>query len=153
MAKGSEVRLRGSRTLAHVGRRGREFLGLWVGLHVSALTLVWTVASVLVLSVRVRFDLPEPLPQEMATAVYFVAREAMTNAAKHSGACEVIVDLRVQDTRVWLTVSDDGRGGADLGGSGLTGLARRVQALDGTLEVHSPPRGPTTVRAVLPLDR
>lgn len=105
------------------------------------------------LPVLVRFDLPEPLPQELATAVYFVAREAMTNAAKHSEASEVIVDLRVRDARVRLTVSDDGRGGADPGGSGLTGLARRVQALDGTLEVHSPPRGPTTVRAALPLDR
>ncbi|GAA1111303.1 sensor histidine kinase [Nocardiopsis metallicus] len=105
------------------------------------------------LPVRVRFDLPEPLPQELATAVYFVAREAMTNAAKHSGAGEVIVDLRVQEARVRLTVTDDGRGGADPGGGGLTGLARRVRALDGTLEVHSPPRGPTTVRALLPLDR
>ncbi|MFE9246147.1 sensor histidine kinase [Nocardiopsis sp. NPDC006938] len=105
------------------------------------------------LPVVVRADLPRPLPQELATAVYFVAREAMTNAAKHSGADSVVVDLGVYDSRVWLTVSDDGRGGADPGGDGLTGLARRVRALDGTLEVRSPRGGPTTVHAVLPLAR
>jgi signal transduction histidine kinase len=49
-----------------------------------------------------------------------------------------------------LEVSDDGRGGADPAGGGLTGLRRRVEALDGTLAVTSPPGGPTSVRAELP---
>ena len=49
-----------------------------------------------------------------------------------------------------MEVVDDGRGGADRAGAGLRGLAQRVAALDGTLEVHSPPGGPTVVRAVLP---
>ncbi len=105
------------------------------------------------LPVVVRSDLSQPLPGELATAVYFVAREAMTNAAKHSGADEVIVDLAVHGSRVRLDVFDNGHGGADPDGDGLTGLARRVQALDGVLEVRSPPGGPTTVRADLPLDR
>ena len=49
-----------------------------------------------------------------------------------------------------VTITDDGAGGADPAGSGLTGLARRVAALDGRFEVHSPSGGPTTVRAELP---
>jgi signal transduction histidine kinase len=49
-----------------------------------------------------------------------------------------------------IEVVDDGRGGADPGGTGLRGLAQRVEALDGSLEVNSPPGGPTLVRAVLP---
>ncbi|MDT0330260.1 sensor histidine kinase [Nocardiopsis lambiniae] len=97
-------------------------------------------------TVRVR-EAPVGVP---ATALYFVAREAITNAVKHSGAGEVIV--QVDDAGgVWdLRVLDDGRGGADPTGGGLTGLARRVAALDGTLSVDSPAGGPTTVRAVLP---
>ncbi|GAB3701175.1 sensor histidine kinase [Nocardiopsis oceani] len=105
------------------------------------------------LPVVFRHRLYEPLPQELATAVYFVAREAMTNAAKHSGADEVMVDLHADGDRVELVVSDHGRGGADTNDGGLTGLARRVNALDGTLRVDSPVGGPTTVRATLPLKR
>lgn len=105
------------------------------------------------LPVVFRHRLSEPLPQELATAVYFVAREAMTNAVKHSGADEVMVDLNSDGDRVELVVSDHGRGGADTKNGGLTGLARRVNALDGTLRVDSPVGGPTTVRATLPLHR
>ncbi|MEE2036920.1 histidine kinase [Nocardiopsis sp. CT-R113] len=103
------------------------------------------------LPVSVRSDLPAPPPGELATAVYFVARESITNAVKHAGAGEVIVHVDGHGGVLDLRVLDDGRGGADPSGSGLTGLARRVQALDGTLSVHSPEGGPTTVRATLPL--
>ncbi|MFD3683814.1 sensor histidine kinase [Nocardiopsis sp. NPDC058631] len=109
------------------------------------------VASRSPLPVTVRSDLPAPPPGELATAVYFVARESITNAVKHAGAGEVIVHLGGHGGVLELRVLDDGRGGADPAGSGLTGLARRVQALDGTLSVHSPEGGPTTVRATLPL--
>ncbi|PDP88055.1 sensor histidine kinase [Glycomyces fuscus] len=102
------------------------------------------------LPVEVRSRLSAPPPRELATAVYFVAREAITNAVKHAGATAVILHLDDADGVLDLRVLDDGRGGADPGGSGLTGLARRVRALDGTLSVHSPPGGPTTVRAALP---
>ncbi|WP_019607206.1 sensor histidine kinase [Nocardiopsis sp. CNS-639] len=103
------------------------------------------------LPVRVRARLSAPPPRELATAVYFVAREAITNAVKHAGAEVVIVHLDDADGVLDLRVLDDGRGGADPAGGGLTGLARRVRALDGTLAVHSPRGGPTTVRAALPL--
>jgi signal transduction histidine kinase len=103
------------------------------------------------LPVTLRAEPSRPLPDDVATAVYFVAREALTNAAKHSGADGIILDLNTTEEQVELVVSDDGRGGADPEGGGLTGLARRVAAFDGVLTVDSPPGGPTTVRAVLPL--
>lgn len=103
------------------------------------------------LPVTLRLELPTPLPQELATAVYFVAREAMTNTIKHADADGIILDAHTREDRLELVVSDDGRGGADPTGGGLTGLAQRVAALDGTLAVDSPEGGPTTVRATLPL--
>jgi signal transduction histidine kinase len=101
----------------------------------------------------VRYDLAQDPPQETATALYFAAREAITNAVKHAGAQEVFVDVRPSPSGggVDLVVRDDGRGGADPDGGGLTGLARRVGALDGTLSLDSPRGGPTTVRVSLPL--
>ncbi|MEV2276850.1 histidine kinase [Nocardiopsis sp. NPDC049922] len=103
------------------------------------------------LPVTVECDLPDPLPPTAATAVYFVAREAITNAVKHARPHRVRVRVRADDTRVELSVTDDGPGGADPRGQGLTGLLRRVRALDGTLSVHSPAGGPTVVRAHVPL--
>ncbi|MFI6321841.1 sensor histidine kinase [Nonomuraea sp. NPDC050556] len=84
------------------------------------------------------------------TALYFVAREAITNAVKHAGARDILVVVSEQDGEVSVAVSDDGTGGADPAGGGLSGLARRVLALDGGFEVVSPPGGPTTVTARLP---
>jgi signal transduction histidine kinase len=92
----------------------------------------------------------ERLPPAVETAAYFVAAEAIANAAKHSGATRVEVRLRRRDAVLELEVEDDGRGGANPTGSGLTGLRHRVEALDGTLLVSSPAGGPTTVRSELP---
>lgn len=88
---------------------------------------------------------------EVESATYFVAREAITNAVKHSGAFRI--SLRIEDTqerRVRLVARDDGRGGANPEGSGLQGLARRVEALDGTFAVNSPEGGPTVLTAEMP---
>jgi len=88
---------------------------------------------------------------EIEAAAYFVVAEALANVAKHSDArvCSVRVDQA--DGRVVVEVSDDGSGGARVGaGSGLTGLADRVEALDGELHVASPPGGPTAVIAEIP---
>ena len=95
--------------------------------------------------VAVHYRLATRPRSEVETALYFVAREAITNAIKHSGAHDVLVV--VSDNGV--TISDDGRGGADPAGPGLRGLAHRVAALDGTFEVLSPPGGPTRITAVL----
>ena len=94
-----------------------------------------------------------PLPV-VETAAYFVVAEALANVAKHAegAAAHVRVTLDADDTLV-LEIADEGPGGADPAGSGLTGLRSRVEALDGTLSVVSPPGGGTTVRAELPCGR
>ncbi len=102
--------------------------------------------------VAVRADLGgrrPPGPQE--TAAYFVAAEALTNVARHSGAARAQIDIGWRDDTLVLAVTDDGHGGARVApGSGLEGLAQRLEALDGTLAVDSPAGGPTTIRAELP---
>lgn len=98
------------------------------------------------------------LPQEIERNAYFVASEALTNAAKHSSASsvEVTVGLRrlPESDETWLdvTITDDGRGGAvQLEGHGLAGLEERMRGLGGTFEVRSPEGGPTVVSAHLPV--
>ncbi|SDI29086.1 sensor histidine kinase [Nonomuraea jiangxiensis] len=100
--------------------------------------------------VKVTCDLPRRPPTAVETAAYFVVCEAVTNAAKHAGAGLITVEVRERDGGVDVRVRDDGPGGADPAGGGLSGLARRVAALDGRFEVDSPPGGPTTIVAVLP---
>ncbi|MEV4327615.1 histidine kinase [Microbispora rosea] len=100
--------------------------------------------------VTVAYGLTAHPPTEVETAVYFVVREAVTNAAKHAAAGQVRVEILEDGDTIVVRVRDDGRGGADPGGGGLSGLARRVAALDGKFRVDSPPGGPTTVSAELP---
>ncbi|GAB3132922.1 sensor histidine kinase [Microbispora hainanensis] len=100
--------------------------------------------------VTVAYGLTARPPGEVETAVYFVVREAVTNAAKHAAAEQVRVEILEDGDTIVVRVRDDGRGGADPGGGGLSGLARRVAALDGRFQVDSPPGGPTTVSAELP---
>lgn len=99
---------------------------------------------------RIRFEVAGPLPRPVETAAYFVVSEAVTNAAKHASASSVSVHVSRQGPLLTLRIVDDGRGGADPGGSGLTGLRSRVAALDGVLRVDSPLGGPTTLVAELP---
>jgi signal transduction histidine kinase len=91
-------------------------------------------------------------PAAVESAAYFVAAEALANAGKHADPTRV--DIRIVRDRGELVVevTDDGEGGADPRGAGLTGLRRRVEALDGKLLVESPAGGPTTVRAELPCE-
>lgn len=98
----------------------------------------------------VECDLGGPLPTAVETAAYFVAGEALANVAKHAQARSAAVRVERRWDRLEVEVRDDGRGGANPGGGGLTGLRKRVEALDGTLLVSSPPGGPTIVRAELP---
>lgn len=92
---------------------------------------------------------PDPVA-EMETVAYFVVCEAVTNAVKHSGANRITVSAGRCGAALRVTVRDDGGGGADPAGGGLTGLARRVEAMDGRFRVVSPAGGPTTIEAVLP---
>ncbi|MBW4720674.1 sensor histidine kinase [Saccharothrix obliqua] len=93
---------------------------------------------------------PTRAPAAVETAVYFVVSEAVTNAAKHSGASMVRVDIGREGDVVRVRVEDDGVGGADPAGGGLAGLSRRVLALDGRFAVTSPAGGPTVIAAEVP---
>jgi len=96
-------------------------------------------------------DVEDRLPGAVELAAYFVASEALANVAKYSGATCAAVRLRRAGGDAIVEVADDGVGGADpASGSGLRGLADRVEALDGRLRVLSPPGHGTIVRAELP---
>lgn len=85
------------------------------------------------------------------TTAYFAVAEALANVAKHSGAMNCWVTVATGPTRVRVEVVDDGNGGAHVAkGHGLSGLADRVRGGGGTLDVHSPDGGPTTIRVELP---
>jgi signal transduction histidine kinase len=100
---------------------------------------------------RIDVTVPERCAASVEATAYFIVAEALTNIAKHSGAASATVTARSRGGRLHLCVEDDGRGGADEdGGSGLTGIRRRIAAHDGTLSLASPPGGPTTLKADLP---
>jgi signal transduction histidine kinase len=93
------------------------------------------------------------LAEPIEVAAYFVASEALANAAKHSEASRIDLSLARRDGSLVLSVRDDGVGGADVGrGSGLVGLTDRVEALGGSIRVSSRPGEGTQITAELPLD-
>jgi signal transduction histidine kinase len=91
------------------------------------------------------------LPGAIEATAYFVVAEALTNVAKHSGAGRVEVSARVEEDTLRIEVRDDGRGGATADGSGLLGLADRLAAVEGWLDVDSPPGRGTSIAAAIPL--
>ncbi len=104
--------------------------------------------------VELQVELPPGPAGPREIAAYFVVAEALANARKHASASAISVRVwEDEERRLIAEIRDDGVGGASFdAGSGLTGLAKRVAALDGTLTVVSPPGGPTTVRAELPCE-
>jgi signal transduction histidine kinase len=93
----------------------------------------------------------ERLPAAVEAAAYFVVAESLTNVARYAEAHEAHVSVSRHNGAAVVEVRDDGVGGADAaGGTGLRGLADRLAALDGSLEVLSPPGGGTLVRATIP---
>jgi signal transduction histidine kinase len=101
--------------------------------------------------VEVDASLDHRLPEPVEAAAYFVVSEALTNVGRHAGAGRAEVEIRRSNGNLVVEIKDDGRGGADPAGSGLRGLADRVAALDGRLEVEDPAGGGTIVRADIPL--
>jgi signal transduction histidine kinase len=92
------------------------------------------------------------LPDGIEVAAYYVVSEGLTNAAKHADASRVQIDLHVEEETLYLSIVDDGVGGADSsGGSGLIGLKDRVEALGGTIDVASPPGSGTRLDVEIPL--
>ena len=93
------------------------------------------------------------LAEPIEVAAYFVASEALANAAKHSQASRIGVSLEQRERSLFLSVRDDGVGGADTArGSGLVGLMDRVEALGGSIRVFSRPGKGTQITAELPLE-
>ncbi|WP_225835434.1 sensor histidine kinase [Streptomyces sp. NK08204] len=135
----------------------QELRDLARGIHPAVLTdrgldaALSAVASRCAVPVRVEVDLPARPAPAIEGIAYFTVSELLQNVTKHSRARSATVDVwRVED-RLMLQVADDGVGGADAStGSGLAGLAGRLNAVDGVLVVDSPAGGPTRVIAELP---
>jgi signal transduction histidine kinase len=133
-----------------------ELRDLARGIHPAVLTdrgLAAALASLAgtgAVAVDLETSIAERPPPAIEAAAYFVVAEALANAAKHSAAERVRVRVARVGDRLLIEVADDGRGGADPAGEGLLGLRRRVEALDGRLEVADGPDGGTIVRAELP---
>jgi signal transduction histidine kinase len=111
-----------------------------------------TLAAQSIIPVELTTDIGERPTPAIETIAYFCAAELLANAAKHSGANRVLMDVTQRADTLRLLVSDDGVGGADpTRGSGLPGLVQRVRTVDGRLDLTSPPGGPTLVTVELPL--
>ncbi|HYB24282.1 MAG TPA: sensor histidine kinase [Solirubrobacteraceae bacterium] len=102
------------------------------------------------LGTAIEADTRRSLAPAVESAAYFVIAEALTNSAKHAHASRTWVQLRDEQRELAVVVGDDGRGGADPHGSGLAGLRARVEALDGSLRVHSAAGAGTVLEARLP---
>jgi signal transduction histidine kinase len=102
------------------------------------------------LPVTVAVTLTRRLPDPVESAAYFAVAECLANAVKHAQATRAWVSGSYDGRRLRLAVGDDGRGGADPAGSGLSGIARRLAAFDGTITVDSPVGGPTVVTMEVP---
>ena len=112
---------------------------------------VATLADRSPIPVRLGATVTDRLPSEVEATAYYVVSEALTNAARHSGANVVSIELERVGQGLRVAVSDDGRGGADAdGGTGIQGLADRVAALGGRLAVDSLDGSGTRIEVVLP---
>jgi signal transduction histidine kinase len=101
--------------------------------------------------VELQVDVDERLPEQLELAAYYVVAESLTNVAKHARARTARVDVLTDDDALVLEIVDDGVGGADSErGTGLRGLADRVEALNGRLRVWTPQGGGTRVKAEIP---
>ncbi|MFF6993877.1 sensor histidine kinase [Streptomyces sp. NPDC008313] len=135
----------------------QELRDLARGIHPAVLTdrgldaALSAVASRCTVPVRVEVDLPSRPAPAIEGIAYFTVCELLQNISKHSRATRATVDVWRAEKRLLLQVTDNGVGGADAGaGSGLAGLAERLDAVDGILVVDSPVAGPTRVTAELP---
>jgi len=144
--------------LEHARAAIDDLRDLAAGIHPAVLTDRGLVAALETLASRSRVpvhldaELDERLPMPVETTAYFVVAEALTNVGKYSGASQAEVTLRLEGGHLEVEVRDDGIGGADAAaGSGLRGLADRVSAMDGRLQVCSPPGRGTLVHARIAL--
>jgi signal transduction histidine kinase len=135
----------------------QELRDLAHGVHPAALTshglavALESLAAKTPVPVGVEVELPDRLPATAEAAAYFLVCEALANTAKHAHASSASVAVHREHGAVVVEIDDDGVGGADTaGGSGLRGLADRVEALHGSLRVTSPAGAGTHLRAEIP---
>ena len=102
------------------------------------------------LPVAIEDSVPGRLPAPVEVTAYFVVAEALTNAIKHAGASRVQIRAWLDDDRLRLEIWDDGRGGADPDGRGLTGIRDRVSALGGSMQILSEAGAGTRLEVDLP---
>jgi signal transduction histidine kinase len=118
------------------------------GLAPALRTLARRSAIPIALDIRTDARLPAPIE----VAAYYVMSEALANAAKHAQASQIDISVTPHDGHLMLSIRDDGIGGADRSrGSGLVGLADRVEALGGSISIESPPGAGTRITAELPV--
>jgi signal transduction histidine kinase len=136
----------------------QELRELARGLHPAILTERGLAPALQSIATRAPFKVEidgvphDRLPAVIEAAIYYVVAETLTNAAKHAGASEAQVELSTTGDNVTVEIRDNGGGGARLAdGSGIRGLADRVEALGGRFELQSPIGAGTVVRAELPL--
>jgi signal transduction histidine kinase len=99
-------------------------------------------------------EVTDRLSKPVEAAAYFVVAEALTNVVKYAQASNVEIAVRQVNGQVLVDVSDDGVGGVDVGaGSGLRGLQDRLAAVDGEMDIHSPPGAGTRLRARIPTEK
>jgi signal transduction histidine kinase len=102
--------------------------------------------------VELKMCADQHLAERFRATAYHVVAEALTNAAQHADASIVDVNLIVKDATIRLSISDDGKGGADPdGGSGLLSITDRVEALGGSLQIRSPGGGGTSLLIEIPV--
>jgi PAS domain S-box-containing protein len=136
----------------------QEIRELASGLHPAVLSERGLVVALEALTLRapvpveLETALEGRLPEQVEAAVYYVVVEGLANIQKHAGASRVVVRARAENEGLVVEVTDDGAGGADEEGSGLRGLADRVEALGGRLTLDSPPGAGTRLRAELPVE-
>jgi signal transduction histidine kinase len=135
----------------------QELRDLARGIHPAVLTdrgldaALSAVASRCTAPVKVSVELVERPAAAIEGIAYFTVSELLQNVSKHSEARSAAVDVWRSDDRLLIQVWDDGRGGAGVdGGTGIAGLAERLDAVDGLFVIDSPVGGPTTITAELP---
>jgi len=112
------------------------------------------VAARMPIPVRLTVNVSRRPPPTIEAVAYFVVSEGLTNVTKHAHATQADVFVQQDGDRLHIIVTDDGVGGADPArGTGLAGLARRAESVDGTMEIASPPGGPTLLTVDLPCAR
>jgi signal transduction histidine kinase len=111
------------------------------------------------LPVKLTVEMARPAAPSIEAVAYFIVSEALTNVVKHAQATRAFVTVTRKGDQLRIAVSDDGAGGAVVGGdneteggTGLRGLMQRAASVDGTLTIDSPPGGPTVITAELPCE-